>query len=612
MEFDFQTLVSDINKKYPEKRHPRVIMTDSDFARIKDNSEDPIMKKLLDKLKSQCESLLTAELPRHHIPDGIRLLGMSRRVQDHIISLCLGYNVFGDERYADRAYKELEAAAGFPDWNHKHFLDPSEMALAFAIGYDWLFYWLDDKKKEVIRYAVLKHGILQSLDDYEDRPRTRTYRWYQHMPGDNWKMVCNGGMSSACLAILDEVTPEQYTMCEKVLTFGHASTKKAVQDFYSEIDGDYVESLGYWEYATNFLAFHSSALMTAAGSDYGLTDWDGIRKTPYFILQMCGNTSRSFNFGDGGESIMRPTAMLWLANLLNDPKIASVRIKAMENGSYAINDLLYYRPGFTADMEALDKNFGGVGRDNATFRSGWGDEDVYCGIHFGRNSVCHAHLDTGTFILEYAGERFFIDLGADNYNLRPYSGSYRFRAEGHNTLVFDPSDKPDQVYTNNSTISKYENNDKFGYAICDMSDAYPGKGVVRGIKLCRGTKTVIVRDKIKCEPENEIYWAAHTRANIELSADKKSAVLKQNEKQLWVGIDGEGEFEIRDALPFPTSPKVEPAVDQDGTMHAQSKNEGVKKLVIRNRGKSEYDIKVAFVPMGEEASAKTGLSFDEM
>ncbi len=594
MAFDFKQFVSDMDKKFPKKRHPRVLLTEADFEVIRANKDEEIMSKLIAHTVKYADGLLDAELPKHIIPDGIRLLGMSRRVLDHLTSLGLCYQITGDEKYAVRAYKEMEAVAAFPDWNPRHFLDPSEMAAAMSLGYDWFFDWLNDGQKAVIRNALFNMGLMQAMDDYEDKPRSRTYRWYQHMPGDNWKMVCNGGMAMAATAILDELDDEGKAICEKVLTLGFASTHRAVRDFYSEVDGDYVESLGYWEYASNYLAFHHSTLMSAAGDDYGLTDWEGLKKTPYFVLHMCGNSSHSFNFGDAGVTVMRPTVMLWYSRMLNAPSIASIRINAMRNGSVSINDLLYYRPNMSAELDTLPKNFGGVGRDNASFRSGWGKDDMFAAIHFGRNSVCHAHLDTGTFILEANGERFFADLGADNYNLRPYRNCYRFRAEGHNTLVFNPDDKMDQFMDNNSTISVYENTGNEGFALCDMSDAYPGKGAVRSMRLYRAERKTVIRDEIKCSADDVVYWFAHTMAGIELSEDGKSAILTANGKHLRAEVFGCYSFYVADPLPFPTSPISEPAIDQDGSLHAPSTNPGFRKLAIKATGAEAHTIEVAF------------------
>ena len=53
--------------------------------------------------------------------------------------LGLLYRLEGKPAYAERAWQELDAAAHFPDWNPRHFLDTAEMTHAFAVAYDWLY-----------------------------------------------------------------------------------------------------------------------------------------------------------------------------------------------------------------------------------------------------------------------------------------------------------------------------------------------------------------------------------------------------------------------------------------------------------------------------------------
>ena len=45
----------------------------------------------------------------------------------------------GEERFKERAIRELDAACAMKDWNPSHFLDVAEMATAVAVGYDWLY-----------------------------------------------------------------------------------------------------------------------------------------------------------------------------------------------------------------------------------------------------------------------------------------------------------------------------------------------------------------------------------------------------------------------------------------------------------------------------------------
>jgi len=39
------------------------------------------------------------------------------------------------------------AAAQFPDWFPKHFLDTAEMTAALGVGYDWLFDFLSAEER---------------------------------------------------------------------------------------------------------------------------------------------------------------------------------------------------------------------------------------------------------------------------------------------------------------------------------------------------------------------------------------------------------------------------------------------------------------------------------
>ena len=43
-----------------------------------------------------------------------------------------------------------------------------------------------------------------------------------------------------------------------------------------------------------------------------------------------------------------------------------------------------------------------------------------------------------TFYLHARGEKCYLDLGADSYNLPDYNSTYRVRTEGHNVMVFNP------------------------------------------------------------------------------------------------------------------------------------------------------------------------------
>ena len=203
---DGEQVLRDMIEKNGLYAHPRIIMSNEKFAKLKASiGDDSVTAILLEKLRAEADRVMTRPVAEYEIPDGIRLLETSKRIQRRVAALAMAYNIFGDEKYAVRCYAELEAACNFKDWNPSHFLDTAEMSTAFALGYDWLYHWMNDEQRVFLRKNMIEKGLNQVMEDYEDKPRKRTYRWYQDYPGDNWKLVCNGSMSMAALAIGDEI-----------------------------------------------------------------------------------------------------------------------------------------------------------------------------------------------------------------------------------------------------------------------------------------------------------------------------------------------------------------------------------------------------------------------
>ncbi len=602
-------MLKDAYAKNPDRNHPRILMCAEDFARIKENKDDPVIAAAIAKMHEIADNVMDAPRTEFAIPDGIRLLVASRRVLGRVRALAQLYKIEGNEAFAERAYLELEGAAGWENWNPRHFLDTAELSAAFAIGYDWLYDYLTEERRAVLRDAMWNKGVMAVLDDYRNNERSRTYRWYQDKPGDNWKMVCNGGITMAILSAFEDFPAN---ICEEALTCGFEDTLEAVHTFYSPVDGDYSEGPMYWGYATMYLAYYAKTLRAACGSDYELTAWEGLRKSPIWLLNMASNDQMSFNFGDAGSSNVCSDLFFWIASLFGDNELATLRKNFIIQNPTAVGSetLLYYIPGVPDKALALPTVFAIKGNDNAAFRSGWGEEDIFAAIHFGKNNAYHGHLDMGTFILNVGSVRFIHDFPPDNYNLKPYSGTYRFRAEGHSTIVINPSKENDQLRSARATLGRVnieEGTDPF--VIADMSEAFPGKEVVRGLKLSAESKTVVLQDEIRVLPEDTVVWAAQTSAAVTLAEDGRSAVLEKGEKRLLVSLLSEdATLTVADAAPTKLSPEVQPAPTENNTEAAgQAVNKGCSKLVIRVAGKDAYTLAVAFRPLVEGADASEAL-----
>lgn len=589
---DGEQVISDMIERNGVYAHPRIIMSEEKFAKLKTSiGDDSVTGILLEKLRGEADRHMNEPVCQYEIPDGIRLLETSKRIQRRVAALAMAYNIFGDEKYAQRCYAELEAACNFKDWNPRHFLDTAEMSTAFALGYDWLYHWMNDDQKAFLRKNMIEKGLTQVMDDYEDRPRTRTYRWYQDYPGDNWKLVCNGSMSMAALAIGDEA--DAGNIASEVLTYAYKESYAFVRRAYSAKDGTYSEGLGYWDYATYYLGLYSSALTSAAGTDYGLADYEGLRKSVDFVRYMSSNTPKSFSFGDDRESRDTGWAVfLWLAEYYQSYDIASTRLKKIENDSFNYLDLLWIDEEKTPDSaSASPTDWGEVGASNASFRNTWDESGIVAALHVGTNNYkYHGHYDLGSFYIESNGARFFTDLGNENYELENRLYSYRIRAEGHNTLAINPSQDLDQQEGAECLISNFSSGNE-AYAVTDLTNAYEQSGaerVIRGLKMIKDKQCVIIQDEISLDSPGEIYWFAHTKGQIDVADDGRSAVVTVGSDKMWVEIisDG-GEFTVMNAELLPTSLPVPNQTD----------NSEYRKLAVHLTNTQDATISVACIPL---------------
>jgi hypothetical protein len=177
--------------------HPRLLATADDFAQLKQRiAADPQLESWHAKLQAQAQEMLGQTPSRYEIPDGLRLLATSRRVVHRVYTLALLQRLDGDQRYAERAWQELDAAAKFKDWNPRHFLDTAEMTHAFAIGYDWLYDAWTPEQRTTLQQAMVEKGFQPALKLYRAHSGwTRAHH--------NWNQVCNGGMGMGALALAD-------------------------------------------------------------------------------------------------------------------------------------------------------------------------------------------------------------------------------------------------------------------------------------------------------------------------------------------------------------------------------------------------------------------------
>ena len=96
--------------RYKKSEHPRLVLTAADFERFKKNREIGDYKIMIDNVIKSADKHLEAPLCEYKIPDGVRLLTMSHKVEDCVKHLAMAYRITGEKKYADRAIAEIKAA----------------------------------------------------------------------------------------------------------------------------------------------------------------------------------------------------------------------------------------------------------------------------------------------------------------------------------------------------------------------------------------------------------------------------------------------------------------------------------------------------------------------
>jgi hypothetical protein len=123
------------------------------------------------------------------------------------------------------------------------------------------------------------------------------------------------------------------------------------------------------------------------------------------------------------------------------------------------------------------------------------------------------------------GERWAIELCQDDYLATGYfSGEdqdserwlyYRCRTEGQNTISYDGMNQ----IVDSAPIIKYQSNNgvySTSFWIADLTAAYSGLSIKRGLRLLGGRTMVVIQDEIS-SAASESQWRMHTKASIQYS-----------------------------------------------------------------------------------------------
>lgn len=576
-------------------QHPRILATAADFEKLKETlKSDPVAARMGRELIKQADADLSKPLLQHVIPDGLRLLATSREMKRRMLTLGLAWQLTGEMKYPERAWKDLEAVGNFPDWNPKHFLDVAELSLAFAVGLDWMNDAWTPVQREQICQWIINQSLAPAMLGYTD-PNSKTYKMLR--APHNWGQVTDGGIGAGALAIADLHPDEAREPLRHALECIQPSLSRYAPD------GGWAEGYAYYGYAMEYATALLSSLENSLGTDFGLSKIPGFSYTPDFPTYIEGPNGSYFGFADCGDKETHKTMSFpwtgWAAmRYQNSVSAENQREKAIAHPS-AMGLLWLPPPEDPLKINASPrvKEFSDVGC--ATLRTKWTDTNAgFVGLKAGDNKVNHSHLDIGNFVYDAGGKHWAVDLGADNYNLPGYFGKdrwnyYRLRAEGNNTLVVNPSMGPDQSPKGSSQLILCADRGDAMVAAADIGGAYPELiSAKRGVRLANNGSLRIQDELDSGEKEANVFWFMHTPAAIDVSQDGRSATLTIDGKRLRADLlsPADAKFQSMAASPLPTSPN--PA--------GQQPNKGISKLTVQSTFKNKSTIVVDLTPEGEK------------
>jgi hypothetical protein len=512
--------------------HPRLYITPESLDRLRaDVKSVPALRWPHGVLMAAAKALLVDETPTEFKVVGPRMLDCCTACRGRITTLAMAYLLTGEKEFADRALREMEAAAALPDWNPSHFLDAAELACALGIGYDWLYDYMMPEQRATIRTAIIEKGLTPGVACYRG---TEAYGWWTKSAG-NWNVACTGGLSIGALAVAEE----EPALAAEILDRGMAAVRPALADFGP--DGSWRDGPKYWAYTMEFAALYLDALRTALGSMKGLEQAKGLAEGGMFRIAVTGPTGRVFNFADAGEEAGFSAATVWLGRTFNCPLYTAEEWRRHDGDALG---LVWYgsdpeaRSPLAKDL-ALDKLTGVAAcsvfrRDEiGFFRSSWTDPAaLWLAFKGTEGTGSHRHLDAGSFVLEAGGQRWSVDLGPDDYDLPGYWNDqrwtyYRLGTASHSTLLIDGGG---QAPAARAPITVFERTLDGARAVIDISACYPSaRSVRRGLAMIGGA-AVLVQDEVEAAEPLEVLWGMMTRAVV--STAGADVVLEQGGRRL--------------------------------------------------------------------------------
>ncbi len=398
-----------------------------------------------------------------------------------------------------------------------------DMMRALAFGYTMFGDYMTAAQKGVILKTATPY-----IEDAISKAQDPNTGWHKH---HNWNGVNGGAIGLFALAIAND-HPQ---LSRKWTTAAVEIINRWLENGFDE-QGAYLEGVSYSSYGLDnsllfFTAMHNKGV--------NLFNHPRLKRIPYFYalsLLPGENVYEARNNSDYGgiKAQMLATAKFnddglarWLSN-----KTAKLHIWQeimLDNNTKPLNLKQAGVP--------LAEHFSGRGL--CIWRTGWEKDDVMFSVEAGKyREITHNQADKGHFTLYGLGYRWACDAGYAN-DREPLG---RGQTVAHSCVLIDGQGQAlsGAGLGTDGAILDYDDNDKYGYALADCTDAYnvnnrggEGVGVEKAYRHTMFVRpansnpayAVILDDIRKDDAMHEYCWQMLSWPDLEFTIDGDNATV---------------------------------------------------------------------------------------
>lgn len=491
------------------------------------------------------------------------------RLRDQMQNLGLVYYLTGEQKYREHGVKLLMSyVREFPAEKmvkSKYAGTIGNMMLGFATGYDMFGEFLTDQERDTVLQSskLLVENFLTTAEKFNTLWR----------PYHNYCGVCGGdaGILAIQLADMDKQLSQAY-----IARIVYLAKDWLWRGFDEE--GAYFEGVSYATYGLENTIIFIDALKRSGGENLfehptlkKLVNWYALSLLPGEKIMDARNDATYDNPGDillKLASEHKNGLDMWMYPPNNDGSlfleiIWSSDIKPVSPVEAKIPLAQYFRQ-----------------RGLCIWRSGWDTNDIMFSIESGQfYPITHNQADKGHFTLYGFGYRWACDPGY-GCNQDPEG---RCQTVAHNCIMIDGKGQSisGAGMGNNGKILAYDNNETYGYALADNTEAYRqnidlgeneriyhyGGKPVHNMDIDHALRhtfyfqktsrnpayAVILDDVAKDKAEHEYCWQMLSWPDLKINiADQNMAVISPkdvndaNKAKMFVFIDSNAPISLRE------------------------------------------------------------------